>query len=73
MAGARKVVRGHSRQAWIACSRRSDSRAREKNSRRKNNERRLEGETGRELALAPLPPLVFPMYNLTRSPITPAL
>ena len=57
MAGARKVVRGHSRQARIACSRRSDSRAREKNSRRKNNERRLEGERGRELALAPLAPL----------------
>ena len=59
MAGARKVVRGHSRQARIACSRRSDSRAREKNSRRKNNERRLEGERGRELALAPLPPPGF--------------
>ena len=73
MAGARKVVRGHSRQARIPCSRRSDSRTREKNSRRKNNERRLEGERGRELALAPLPPLVLPVYNLTRSPITPAL
>ena len=32
----------------IACSRRSDSRAREKSSRRKKNKGRLEGERGRE-------------------------
>ena len=49
----------------VACSRRSDSRAREKNSRgkpkrKKKNEGRLEGERGRErvlsLSLPPFPP-----------------
>ena len=73
MAGARKVFRGHSRQARIACSRRSDSRAREKNSRRKNNERRLEEEREERTRSRPPSPLVFSVYNLTRSPITPAL
>ena len=42
--------------SYFACSRRSDRRAREKNSRRKKNKGRLE------------PPPVFPVYNLTRSP-----
>ena len=37
---------------YLACSRRSDSRAREKNSRRKKkDEGRLEGERGRERLL----------------------
>ena len=42
----------------LACSRRSDSRAREKNSWRNKKEGRLEGERG---------------YNLTRPPLTEAL
>ena len=50
----------------LACSRRSDIRARGKNSRRKNKR----GETGLSLSF---PPPVFPAYNLTRSPLTPAL
>ena len=45
--------------SYFACSRRSDRRAREKNSRRKKNKGRLD-------YLPPLP--VFPVYNLTRSP-----
>ena len=68
----------------VACSRRSNSRAREKNSRRIKKEGRLEGERGREgrkgegtsLALSPPPPPpppVLPVYNLTRSPITAVL
>ena len=36
----------------LACSRRSDSRAQDKNSRRKKNEGILEGEKGRELSLS---------------------
>ena len=36
----------------LACSRRSDSRAQDKNSRRKKNEGKLEGERGRELSLS---------------------
>jgi len=43
----------------VASSRRSDSRARETNSRRKKKEGRLEGETGRGKAFAPLPPPLF--------------
>ena len=56
----------------LACSRRSDSRAREKNSRRKKNEGRLEGERGKE-GCRSRPHPVFPVYNLTRSPLTAAL
>ena len=52
----------------LACSRRSDIRARGKNSRRKNKR----GETGLSLS-SPPPHPVFPVYNLTRSPVTPAL
>ena len=57
----------------LACSRRLDSRAREK-----KNEGRLEGERGRELPRSrpppvPFPPPVFPVYNLTRSLFTAAL
>ena len=45
----------------ITCSRRSDSRAREKNSRKKGGEtRRGKGERTLALALAPLPPLPPP-------------
>ena len=61
----------------LACSRRSDSRARERNFRIKKNAGRLEGERGRQcvLSLSPPPPPtpVFPVYNLTRSPLTAAL
>ena len=57
--------------AWLACSRRSDSRVREKNSRRKKNEGRLEGERGREPH--PPPPPILPVYNLTHSPLTATL
>ena len=61
--------------ANLACSRFSDSKAREKNSRKKN-EGRLEGERGRELIISLSPPLyppVFLVYNLTRSPLTASL
>ena len=47
--------------------RRSDSRAREKKSRRKK--KRGETRGGRGLS----PRVVFPTYNLTRSPLTAAL
>ena len=62
----------------VACSRRSDSRAREKNSRgkpkKKKDEGRLEGERGfRFPRFPPRPPPVFPVYNLTRSPLTATL
>ena len=56
--------------AWLACSRRSDSRVPEKNSQRKKNEGRLEGERGRE---PHPPPPVLPVYTLTHSPLTGAL
>ena len=62
----------------LACSRRLDSRARKKNLRRKKNEGRLEGGRGREPRSHPppppsRPPLVFTVYNLTRSPMTATL
>ena len=47
----------------VACSRHSDSRAREKNSR--TTTKKKQGET-RPPRLTPLP-LVFPVYNLARS------
>ena len=50
----------------LACSRRSDSRARDKNSRREKNEGRLEGERGRPPSLPPPP--IFRVYNLTSLP-----
>ena len=51
----------------LACSRRSDIRAREK-----IHEEKKRGETGLSLSF-PLPPPVFPVYNLTRTPLTAAL
>ena len=58
----------------VACSRRSDSRAREKNSRRKKKRGMNRGGKGeRVLSPPPLFPPVFPVYNLTRSPLTAAL
>ena len=57
----------------IVCSRRSDSRALEKNSGRKKKGR-LEGERGGNFSRSrPPSPAVFPVYNLTRSPLTAAL
>ena len=57
----------------LDCSRGSDCRAREKNSRREKKR----GETRRrkgERTLAPLPhPPGIPVYNLTRSPLTATL
>ena len=50
---------------YVACSRRSDRRAREKNSRRKKNEGRLEGE--RPPSSLP-PPLRFPGVQLNSLP-----
>ena len=56
----------------VACSRRSDSRAREKNSQgkpKKKDEGRLEGERGREsvlsLSLPPSPPRPPPFSRCT--------
>ena len=64
----------------VACSRRSDRRAREKNSRREKNEGRLEGEGGEAFSrsrapppVSPSPSPIFAVYNLTRSPLTAAL
>ena len=58
---------------WIlACSGRSDSRAREKNSRRKKKRGETRGGKGERTAFRPPPP-VFPVYNLTRSLLTSAL
>ena len=51
----------------VACSRRSDSRAREKNSRRKKKQGRLEEESS-----SPPPPPVFPVYNVNRFSLTAA-
>ena len=50
---------------YVACSRRSDSRAREKNSRRKKNEGRLEGERPPS---SPLPPASFSDVQLNSLP-----
>ena len=50
----------------VACSRRSDSRAREKNSRRKKKQGRLEEESSSP------PPPVFPVYNINRFSLTAA-
>ena len=63
--------------ANLACSRRSDSKASKKNSRKKNDGR-LEGERGRECVTSlspplPPPPTVFLVYNLTRAPLTASL
>ena len=53
----------------IVCSRRSDSRAREKNSRRKKNEGRLEGKRGRELlSLSSTLPRRFPGVKFNSLP-----
>ena len=49
----------------MACSRRSDSRAREKNSRRKK-------KTGETRGGKLVPPPVFPVYNVNRSSLTAA-
>ena len=51
----------------VASSRRSDSRVRETNSRRKKKEVRLEGETGRGKALAPPLPPPPPFSRCTRN------
>ena len=67
----------------VACSRRSDSRAGEKNSRGKPKKKKTRGDQrgkGGENAFSrfrfprppPAPP-VFPVYNLTRSPLTATL
>ena len=62
----RSKQKRHSSVNLLACSMRSDSRAREKNSRRKKNEGRLEGERGRKRVLSlslSHPPPLFPVYN----------
>ena len=55
---------------YLACSRRSDSRAREQNSRRKKNEGRLGGERppSSPLVPPPPPPLRFPGVKLNSLP-----
>ena len=59
----------------LACSRRSDSRAPEKNSRRKKKRVETRGGKGERTfsRSTPPPPPVFPVYNSTRLPLTPAL
>ena len=58
----------------VACSRHSNSRAREKNSRRKKKRGMNRGGKGKRVLSPPPPfPPVFPAYNLTRSPLTAVL
>ena len=56
--------------AWLACSRRSDSRAREKNSQRKKKWGETRGGKGEGTSS---PPSVLPVYTLTHYPLTGAL
>ena len=50
----------------VACSRRSDRRAREKNSRREKNEGRLEGEGGEVFSRSRAPPFPLPPPPFSR-------
>ena len=57
----------------VACSRRSDSRVRKKNSRRKKKREMNRGGKGKRVLSPPPFPPVFPVYNLTRFPLTAVL
>ena len=57
----------------VACSRRSDSRAQEQNSRKEKKRGETRGGKGEKMPFSrsrspPVPPPVCPVYNLTRSP-----
>ena len=72
MSSARFYNHSSARNTHVACSRRSNSRAREKNSRRIKKEGRLEGERGKGegtfLALAPPSPPRFPGVQFNSLP-----